>query len=71
VQGGKRIVARLEAAQCCQTCPPTAGAGGPPVEGDYDEGYGGGVEDERRADSSAALARAKTAVDHLDDDIPF
>jgi quercetin dioxygenase-like cupin family protein len=27
----------------------TAGAGGPPVEGDYEEGWGGGFDDERRA----------------------
>ncbi len=48
-----------------------AGAGGPPVEGDYDEGYGGGVDDERPAGGSAAPARAKTPVNDLDGDIPF
>jgi hypothetical protein len=49
----------------------TAGAGGPPVEGDYDEGYGGGFDDERPAGSSGAPAGAKTPVNDLDDDIPF
>jgi hypothetical protein len=49
----------------------TAGAGRPPVEGDYDEGYGGGFDDERRAGGSGAPARAKTPVNDLDDDIPF
>ena len=49
----------------------TAGAGGPPVEGDYDQGYGGGFDDERRAGGSGAPARPKTPFDHLDDDIPF
>ena len=48
-----------------------AGAGGPPVEGDSDEGYGGGFDDERRAGCSATPARAKTSVNDLDDDIPF
>ena len=52
----------------------TAGAGGSPVEGDYDnydEGYGGGFDDEGRADGSPASARANTPVNDLDDDIPF
>ena len=48
-----------------------AGAGGPPVEGDYDEGHGGGFDDERRPGGSGAPARAKTPVNDLDDDIPF
>jgi len=51
-----------------------ATAGGPPVEGDYDnydEGYGGGFDDEGRADGSPAPARANTPVNDLDDDIPF
>ena len=54
-----------------QNMPAMAGAGGPPVEGDHDEGYGGGFDDERRAGGSAAPARAKTPVNDLDDDIPF
>ncbi|MBV8937127.1 MAG: single-stranded DNA-binding protein [Alphaproteobacteria bacterium] len=46
------------------------GAGGPPMEGGYDEGYsGGGFADEPRA--SATPARARTPVNDLDDDIPF
>jgi hypothetical protein len=49
----------------------TTGAGGPPVEGDYDEGYDGGFDHERRAGGSGAPARAKTPVNDLDDDIPF
>jgi hypothetical protein len=49
----------------------TAGVGGPPVDGDYDEGYGGGFDDERPADGSPAPARAKTPVNDHDDDIPF
>jgi hypothetical protein len=54
-----------------------ASAGGPPVEGDYDdydESYGVmavAFDDERRAGDSAAPARAKTPVNDLDDDIPF
>ena len=48
------------------------GAGGPPMEGGYDEGYaGGGFDDERPASGSAAPARARTPVNDLDDDIPF
>jgi single-strand DNA-binding protein len=48
------------------------GAGGPPIEGGYDEGYaGGGFGDEPRAASPAAPARARTPVNDLDDDIPF
>ena len=49
----------------------TAGAGGPRVEGDCDEGWGGGFDDEGRADGSPAPARANTPVNDLDDDIPF
>src|SRR5215469_5655300 len=46
------------------------GAGGPPMEGGYDEGYaGGGFGDEPRA--SATPTRARTPVNDLDDDIPF
>ncbi|HEU0218962.1 MAG TPA: single-stranded DNA-binding protein [Stellaceae bacterium] len=45
------------------------GAGGPPIEGGYDEGYGGGFGDEPRV--AAAPARARTPVNDLDDDIPF
>ena len=46
------------------------GAGGPPIEGGYDEGYaGGGFGDEPR--TSATPTRARTPVNDLDDDIPF
>jgi single-strand DNA-binding protein len=47
------------------------GAGGPPMEGGYDEGYSGGFDDEPTARGSAAPARARTPVNDLDDDIPF
>jgi single-strand DNA-binding protein len=48
------------------------GAGGPPAEGGYDEGYaGGGFGDERPASGTAAPARGRTPVNDLDDDIPF
>ena len=48
------------------------GAGGRPMEGGYDEGYGGGgFDNESAARSSAAPARARTPVNDLDDDIPF
>ena len=48
------------------------GAGGPPTEGGYDEGYaGGGFGDERPATGAAAPARGRTPVNDLDDDIPF
>ena len=48
------------------------GAGGPPMEGGYDEGYaGGGFDDEPSTRGSAAPARARTPVNDLDDDIPF
>ena len=47
-------------------------AGGPPIEGGYDEGYaGGGFDDEPTARGAAAPARARTPVNDLDDDIPF
>jgi single-strand DNA-binding protein len=46
----------------------TRGAGGPPMEGGYDEGYGGGgFDDERPAGGSAAAVRARTPVNDLDD----
>ena len=46
------------------------GAGGPAIEGGYDEGYaGGGFGDEPR--TSATPARARTPLNDLDDDIPF
>ena len=45
------------------------GAGGPPMEGGYGEGYAsGGFGDEP---SSPAPARARAPVNDLDDDIPF
>ena len=48
------------------------GAGGPPIEGGYDEGYGGGgFGDEPRAAATPSPARARTPVNDLDDDIPF
>jgi single-strand DNA-binding protein len=48
------------------------GAGGPPMEGAYDEGYaGGGFSDEPRASGAAVPARGRTPVNDLDDDIPF
>jgi single-strand DNA-binding protein len=48
------------------------GAGGPPIEGGYDEGYAsGGFGDEPRASGSGAPARSRTPVNDLDDDIPF
>jgi single-strand DNA-binding protein len=43
----------------------TRGAGAPPTEGGYDEGFG----DEPRA--AAIPARGRTPVNDLDDDIPF
>jgi single-strand DNA-binding protein len=48
------------------------GAGGPPIEAGYDEGYsGGGFGDEPRASGATAPARGRTPVNDLDDDIPF
>jgi single-strand DNA-binding protein len=48
------------------------GAGGPPMEGGYDEGFAGsGFDDEPATRGSVALARARTLVNDLDDDIPF
>ncbi len=48
------------------------GAGGPPIEGGYDEGYaGGGFGDEPRTAATPAPARGRTPVNDLDDDIPF
>ena len=47
------------------------GAGGSPIEGTYDEGYGaGGFGDEPRT-SASSPARGRTPVNDLDDDIPF
>ena len=46
-------------------------AGGPPMEGGYDEGYGGGFADEPRTSGPATPARGRTPVNDLDDDIPF
>jgi single-strand DNA-binding protein len=42
-------------------------AGGPPIEGGYDEGY----SDEMPASRPATPARGRTPVNDLDDDIPF
>src|SRR5256714_9062871 len=48
------------------------GAGGPPIEGGYDEGYSAsGFGDEPRASGPATPARGRTPVNDLDDDIPF
>ena len=48
------------------------GAGGPPMEGGYDEGYGGGgFGDETSGAGTVAPTRARTPVNDLDDDIPF
>jgi single-strand DNA-binding protein len=48
------------------------GAGGPPTEGGYDEGYaGGGFGDDPRASNPVTPARGRTPVNDLDDDIPF
>jgi single-strand DNA-binding protein len=47
------------------------GAGGPPMEGGYDEGYSGGFGDEPRASSPVTPARGRVPVNDLDDDIPF
>jgi single-strand DNA-binding protein len=44
------------------------GAGGPPIEGGYDEG---GFGDEPRASGPATPVRGRTPVNDLDDDIPF
>ena len=47
-------------------------AGGPPIEGGYDEGFGGGgFGDEPRTSGPTAPARGRTPVNDLDDDIPF
>ena len=43
-------------------------AGGPPIEGGYDEG---GFGDEPHASGGPAPARGRTPVNDLDDDIPF
>jgi hypothetical protein len=49
------------------------GAGGPPMEGGYDEGYGGGFDDKptARTSTAPARARARSPVNDVDDDIPF
>jgi single-strand DNA-binding protein len=49
------------------------GAGGPPMEGGFEEEYaGGGFAAEAVAPRAAAApARSRTPVDDLDDDIPF
>jgi single-strand DNA-binding protein len=49
------------------------GAGGPPIEGGFDEEYGNGGFAATPAASRAAAAPAggRTPVDDLDDDIPF
>jgi single-strand DNA-binding protein len=46
------------------------GAGGPPIEGGYGEGYGG-FGDEPRVSDPATPSRSRTPVNDLDDDIPF
>ena len=47
------------------------GAGGPPAEGGYDEGYAGGSFSDEPTSGAAAPARGRTPVNDLDDDIPF
>jgi single-strand DNA-binding protein len=47
------------------------GAGGPPGDGGFDEDYGAGPGNEPMAARAVAPARTRTAVDDLDDDIPF
>ncbi len=47
--------------------PRRGGAGGPPMEGDFDEGYA----DAMPASRPATPARGRTPVNDLDDDIPF
>jgi hypothetical protein len=48
------------------------GAGGPPMEGGYDEGYaGGGFGDETSSPAATAPAPARTPDNDLDDDIPL
>jgi single-strand DNA-binding protein len=47
-------------------------AGGPPMEGGYEEGYAsGGFDDEPTTHGATAPARVRTPVNDLDDDIPF
>jgi single-strand DNA-binding protein len=47
------------------------GAGGPSIEGGYDEGYAGaGFGDEPRTAATTPV-RGRTPVNDLDDDIPF
>ena len=47
-------------------------SGGPPLEGGYDEGYGGGAfGDEPTASRPATPTRGRTPLNDLDDDIPF
>src|SRR5215468_8512776 len=43
------------------------GAGGPPIEGSYDESFA----DEPRSSGLATPARGRTPLNDLDDDIPF
>ena len=47
------------------------GAGGPPMEGGYNESLDVGFDGEPTARGSSAPARARTPVNDLDDDIPF
>src|ERR1700758_114847 len=44
------------------------GAGGPPIEGGYDEGYAGGFGDDPRTTGAGAPSRGRTPVNDLDDD---
>ena len=54
------------------------GAGGPSIEGDYDEGYGGGYADEPAPRATPVMpgrgggaGQRRSTREELDDDIPF
>jgi single-strand DNA-binding protein len=47
------------------------GAGGPPMDADFDEGYGGEPAPARSTPAAPGRAAARKPVNDLDDDIPF
>ena len=47
------------------------GAGGPPMDGDFDDGYADAPSAQRSAPGAAGRAAARKPVNDLDDDIPF
>jgi single-strand DNA-binding protein len=47
------------------------GAGGPPMDGDFDDGYADAAPAPRSASGTAGRAPARKPVNDLDDDIPF